>query len=161
MFYLSYSLYSAFTSKKLNFNSLSRFLSERNFACKNPFALFSNPNFSIDSNPSNIENIDNMEISVEDCLDLFVLAELGIDISGEVFTAGWENFFGTQVEVYLELVKQFWKTMKIEDSRLKGTVPGKVIGVIEVSYSSIAEAIGCIEEGEFINLTRDNTLGMI
>lgn len=102
-----------------------------------------------------------MEISVEDCLDLFVLAELGIDISGKVFTAGWENFFGAQVEVYLELVKQFWKTMKIEDSRLRGTVPGKVIRVIEVSYSSIAEAIDCIEEGEFINLTRDNTLGMI
>lgn len=48
--------------------------------------------------------------------------------------------------------------MKFGTSCIKGIMLGKVI---KVSFPSITKAIGCLEEGNFYNRTREELLGAI
>lgn len=82
-----------------------------------------------------MENVDNMEVSVEHYIYLSSLRELGIDVGTEFIANGWSNFFRRNVYDYPEMIKQLWKTISIYGEEIKGTVlGGKVFCKLETGF---------------------------
>lgn len=91
---------------------------------------------------------------MEHDFDLNFLKENGVDVSRCIRAAGWEGFFNDPPTVYLELVREFWRSppLLLKESRTRCWVKKSLCLKQQFLLLSTAPNPGCLKTMTRINI---------